>query len=443
MEDLFKPGLAEEPDGAVAIVPDVGGEGFIQACLEVEPGDFQPEAQVAAEEELRGDYERLRAVYLFHRYTGHERDPRALLQSLLALAFELLPADRGAILLRADEGAPLVPIVSRRRHPEQDHGGIRIPDSILRRAVRGRSAILSGDAQSDLRFQGSASVIRENVRSAMCVPLVGQSEVLGVVHLDTEEATSAFSVRDLRLLSTLAGQAAAVLERARLRARVEAEARLRERLARFLAPEILSEVVERGIDLRAEGRTDRVSVLFCDIRGFTALAERLPPAELVRLLNAFFERMVAVVFRHRGVLDKFIGDAVMAVWGAPIRRPDDALRAVQAGQEMLAVLAEFNRGGREPAWPELAVGVGLNTGEAVIGTVGSSLRMEYTVMGDAVNLAARVCDLAQPGQMLVTESTFQEAWAVADGRRLKVRPLPAAQVRGRSRPVQVVEVLCP
>ncbi len=443
MGSLGRPGLTPAPDGAVAIVPDVGGEGAIQACLEVEPGDFRPEALVATGEELRADYERLRAAYLFHRYMGHERDPRALLENLLRLSFELLPADRGAILLRADEGAPLVPVASRRRRPELEDGGIRIPDSILRRAVRSRAAILSGDAQSDLRFQGSNSVIRENVRSAMCVPLVGQREVLGAVHLDTEEATSAFSVKELRLLSTLAGQAAAVLERAQLLERLEAEARTRERLARFLAPEVLSEVVERGIDLRAEGRTGRVSVLFCDVRGFTALAERLPPAELVRLLNAFFERMVAVVFRHRGVLDKFIGDALMAVWGAPIRRPDDALRAMTAGREMLAALAEFNRDGREPAWPELAVGVGLNTGEAVVGTVGSSLRMEYTVMGDAVNLAARVCDLAQPGQMLATEAAFEDARAVAEGRRLKVRPLPAAQVRGRTRPVNVVEILGP
>jgi adenylate cyclase len=428
-------------EAGVEIVPDVGAEESIQAALEVEPGDFRPEVDLADPEELRADYERLRAAYRFNRYLGQAPDEPALLDGILRLAFELVPADRGVILLRADEGAPLGPAISRRRDPRAGDEDIRIPDSILRRAVRQKSALLSGDAQSDLRFQGSDSVIRESVRSAMCVPLVGQREVLGVIHLDTQEAPSAFQVKDLRLLTVLAGQAATVLERARLRRRLEQEARTRERLARFLAPEILREVVERGIDLRAEGRTDRVSVLFCDIRGFTTLAEGMPPAELVRMLNAFFECMVEVVFRHRGVLDKYIGDALMAVWGAPIRRPDDALRAVEAGREMLDALERFNREGLAPGWPRLGAGVGVNTGEAVVGTVGSSLRMEYTVMGDAVNLAARVCDLARPGQLLVTEACLQEATPAPAGRRLKARLLPPFQVRGRSRPVQVAEVL--
>lgn len=424
--------------GGITIVPQPAGQETVQACLKCEPGDFKPVEQIQDPDELRADYTRLRQAYQFHRYMASERDPQALLRNILQLAFEMLPADRGAILLREEEGAPLIPAVSRNRAGDPDE--VVIPDSILRRAVKERSAVLSADALVDLRFQASDSVISSSVRSAMCVPLVGEREVLGAVHLDTREQTGAFSVKDLQLLSVLAGQAAGLLERARLNQRLDREAQARERLTRFLSPQVLREVVERGLDLDTEGRTGRVSVLFCDIRGFTALAESRSPTQLVGMLNAFFERMVDVVFQHGGVLDKFIGDALMAVWGAPIEQPNDARRTVEAGLAMLAALDGFNQLGQARSWPALQVGIGINTGEALIGTVGSSRRMEYTVMGDAVNLAARVCDLARGGQLLITAGTLQGA---ADGgsKPPRVKRLPPAQVRGRKKAVQVFEVL--
>ncbi len=425
-------------EGGITIVPRPDDEDIIQACLEYEPGDFRPGDEIATDEELRADYERLRMAYRFHRYMASERDQRALVRNILELAFEMLPADRGAILLREEEGAPLTTAVIRHRAGDEEE--IVIPDSILRRAVKERSAVLSADALVDLRFQESVSVVRENVRSAMCVPLVGQTEVLGAIHLDTREQTGAFSVKDLQLLSVLAGQAATVLERARLNQRLDREAQVRERLGRFLSPEVLREVVDRGLDLDTEGRTGLVSVLFCDIRGFTALAESLEPTQLVRMLNAFFERMVDVVFGHGGVLDKFIGDALMAVWGAPLCRADDARRAVEAGLDMLRAVEQFNQATSASRWPELEVGIGVNTGEAVLGTVGSPRRMEYTVMGDAVNLAARVCDLARGSQMLITAAALNGT-AKGGARPPRVRRLPAVQVRGRKKGVQVYEVI--
>jgi adenylate cyclase len=400
-----------------------------------------PEREIPLEEEIRMDYERLRIAYLFNRNMGTTRNEQELVTYVLRFAFDLLPADRGAVLLRDDDGAPLRPSVTYRRDEDREpqaSGDIVIPDSILRRAIGERTAVLSGDAAQDLRFEGSESVIREHIRSAMCVPLVGQNDVFGAIHLDTTEARSAFSVKDLRILSMVASQAAPVLERYRLLDRLEKEAATRERLSRFLAPQVLEEVVERGMDLAGGGQTGRVTILFCDIRGFSALAESEDPTQLVRMLNAYFEQMVEVIFRHGGLLDKFIGDAVMAVWGAPIRREDDAARAVQAGRDILEAVESFNDASRARGWPTLRVGVGLNTGEAVIGTVGSSLRMEYTVMGDAVNLAARICNLAQGGQMLLSEATLEEC-RKGGGSPLDVRERPPGQVRGRKAPVQIFE----
>jgi len=201
---------------------------------------------------------------------------------------------------------------------------------------------------------------------------------------------------------------------------------------------------ERGsttvLDLAVEGRTGRVTVLFCDVRGFSRLSESMPPQQLVRMLNAFFERMVDVVFAHRGVLDKFIGDALMAVWGAPIRKRNHARAAVQAAREMLQAAGLFNESAASQGWPRLEVGVGVNTGEAVIGTVGSSRRMEYTVMGDAVNLASRICDLASGGQVLVSEETVKEI-EEDGGEPPPVRDLPPVEVKGKKDPVKVYEVI--
>ncbi len=434
---VFHASQAPADAGRVTVVPEPAGQDSIQACLECESGDFRPSQQVTDSDELRADYERLLLAYRFHRYMAEERDQHALLRNILELAFDMLPADRGAILLREEEGAPLTPAFTRLRHGAA--GEIVLPDSILRRAVQERAAVLSADAMVDRRFQASVSVISGSVRSAMCVPLVGRNEVLGAIHLDTRERTGAFSVKDLQLLSVLAGQAAGLLERTRLHQRLDREAAARARLARFLAPEVLAEVVERGLDLNSAGRTDRVSVLFCDIRGFTALAETLEPNQLLGLLNGFFERMVDAVFQHGGLLDKFIGDALMAVWGAPLKRADDARRAVAAGRQMLGDIEALNREHAGRSWPTIDVGIGINSGEVVIGAVGSSRRMEYTVLGDAVNLAARVCDLARGGQMLITASTL-EAAAAGGARPPRVQRLPPAQVRGRKRAVQVFAV---
>jgi len=421
----------------VTIVPRTGAEDDVTACLACRPGDFRPAEEIADTGELRADYRLLRAAYLFQAYMGRESDERSLVRNILRFAFELLPADRGAILLRQDEGSPLTATEVLRRDSAQ--GDIVIPDSILRRAVEDRQAVLSADAVSDLRFRAAHSVLSESVRSAMCVPLVGKHEVIGAVHLDTREKTGAFSVRDLKLLTLLAGQAAAIIEQSRLHRRLADEAGVRERLSRFLPRELLDEVLERGIDLQREARTGMVSVLFCDIRNFSGLSESMHPAELQTMLNAFFERMVEVVFDQAGMLDKFIGDALMAVWGAPIRRQGDAGRALSAALLMLEQVELFNMSPERKGLANLQVGVGINSGEAVIGAIGSQRRMEYTVLGDTVNLASRVCGLAKGGQVLATAATIEEARQA--GAAPNVRGRNPVTVRGRRKPVRLFEVL--
>jgi len=180
-------------------------------------------------------------------------------------------------------------------------------------------------------------------------------------------------------------------------------------------------------------------VLFSDIRGFTSFAETSEPREVVSMLKDYFELMADVVFNHRGMVDKFIGDAVMALWGAPEQLEDAPLRACRAALEMQVKVANFNAQRRLEGRPEIGVGFGINTGLAVVGVMGSSRRPEYTAIGDTVNVASRLCGLAAPGQVLVSGETVRLVQAAGSG--LGFDALPDAQVKGRQKRVTVFQVI--
>jgi adenylate cyclase len=176
-------------------------------------------------------------------------------------------------------------------------------------------------------------------------------------------------------------------------------------------------------------------VLFSDIRDFTALTQDMAPDDVARLLSEYFTAMVEVVFRHGGTLDKFIGDAIMAQWGAPISSPDDADRAMAAALDMLRGLEVLNARWRSEGRPTLQVGIGLNFGEAFAGYVGSERRLEFTVLGDAVNVANRLCAAAEGGEILITgdmRSALQSSTPLRERGRL--------EFKGKSHPVPVYSV---
>lgn len=173
--------------------------------------------------------------------------------------------------------------------------------------------------------------------------------------------------------------------------------RVRAMFSQYVSPAVLNQLTEHpGTLLRAEiGQAERLTVLFSDIRGFTTLSEHLPPAQVVDLLNTHFAVMSEIIFRHDGTLDKFIGDAIMAFWGAPIRVPHHAEQAVRAAIEMRRALDEVNRRLRAKGYPDIAIGLGLNSGECILGNIGSTRKLDYTVIGDTVNIASRLEGLSK------------------------------------------------
>ncbi len=214
--------------------------------------------------------------------------------------------------------------------------------------------------------------------------------------------------------------------------RIKDEVAIRTDLGRYLPQDLVDQVVAREQDMGLGGRRTPITVLFCDVVGFTPLTERLPPEEVVALLNELFTILTEIVFRHGGTVDKFIGDALMAIWGAPKPTENHAGKAIAAAEEMIEWLDIGNARWRDRFGVQLELAVGVNSGEAVVGNVGSESRMEYTAIGDAVNVAARLESVAQPMQVIVSEATMTLTRDQFD-----YEPLGEQKVTGRKRPVQI------
>jgi adenylate cyclase len=310
-----------------------------------------------------------------------------------------------------------------------------VPRSIANTAVARKVALLTHNAPEDERF-GGQSIVLQRVRSAICAPLLGgEDRVLGVLYVDNLTATHQFDDEDLDFLVAFSGIAAVAIENNQFAERIRRETLARTNFERYFAPQLAARIAGAPEAIRLGGERRQVVVLFSDIRGFTPLAETMSSEEIARLLSEYFTEMVECVFRHGGTLDKFIGDAVMAQWGAPIGEPDDADRAMRAALEMQEALARLNARWRAEGRPELHIGIGISCGEAFAGNIGSERRLEYTVIGDTVNIASRLCDMAERGEILVT-GAMRDAMREAP-RLLERAPIPVAGLRA---PLTVLSV---
>ena len=358
-------------------------------------------------------------------------DIDALLEKIVRYAYQILEVDRVAILL-CEDGQELVPKIARdKRGSEQPRA---VPQSIARKVVEDKVAILSDNAGEDSRF-GGQSILMQQIRSAICCPLVGSEDrVLGVLYVDNVTTTHRFSEHDLEYLIAFAGIAAAGIENQQFLQRIQKEMLARENLTRYFAPQVAERIAGSREAARLGGDKRPVAVLFSDIRGFTALSETMNPDDMASLLSEYFTEMVECVFRHDGTLDKFMGDAVMAQWGAPIASGNDADRALQAALDMMRALKKLNVKWRTEGRPQLQHGIAVNYGEAFAGNIGSERRLEFTVIGDTVNTAYRLCSAAEAGQILITEEMRQ---ALASPPRLTA--CPPMELKGKS---QLIPVYC-
>lgn len=390
--------------------------------------EFLPEDKIDDVEVLRRDYEKLRLANELGRSIGLEPNLELLLEQIIMKAFELIPADRGVILLMED-GVPQ-PKIAKTRDGKNEQ--IVLSKSILAEVVNHKASVLSSDATMDSRFSAAHSVIMQGIRSTMTVPLLHRDELLGIMHLDSMIATNAFTEKDLQIFGGIASQAAVAIHNSELARKIEQEAKTRAQFQRLLSPNLVDQVVQGKLQLEKGGALSEITLLFSDIRGFTSMSESAEPQEIVRMLNEYFELMVDVIFKYEGTLDKFVGDEVIALFGAPVAMQNAETKAVQCALDMMRVLSEWNRTRAAEGQNEINIGIGINTGTVVTGAIGSSRALQYTAIGDAVNTASRLCSVAQAGQIILSEATYRK---VQDA--VAAVPLPPVRVKGKADELRV------
>ena len=362
-----------------------------------------------------------------------ELDIDRLLDTVISVTFEVMQVDRVSILLKNESTGELVPRISRTRIGDAEFQ--HVPRSIVQKVMDERLAVLTQNAATDTRFKGK-SILQQSVRSAMCSPLMSQGdEVLGVLYVDNLAIANSFTDDDLQFLVAFSGLVAVAIGNSRYADRLQREETVRANFERYFAPNVAAEIARHEQAVKLGGDRRPMTVLFADIRNFTSMAEQMEPDAIAALLTDYFTEMVEVIFEHGGTLDKFIGDALMALWGAPVPQPDDPRRAYQAAVAMQQTVEGLNQRWRAAGRLTIAVGIGINYGEVFVGNIGSHRRLEYTVIGDAVNVAQRLSAEAGPGDILVSEDFRRAVAAPVDAEHM-----PGTGLKGRTQTVEVFRV---
>ena len=401
------------------------------------------ESPVATPEEirvLRRKAKMLELVYEMSQTLGTVFDLKAIFEQATDLIFRGTPADRVVALLvesgeDGERSLQQIALKARNENLSRLTTQLTISRTITQKVMRQRVALLSQDARSDEQFGGSESIVSQGVRSTICAPLITETNVHGVVYADRLDPFAAFTEEHLELITAVAAQAAVIVETVRAHERLAREEVARANYGRFMPEYVVKQLLENPNSFKLGGVNQKITVLFADIRGFTSMSERENPERVVRLLNRYFTEMSEIIFAHGGTLDKYIGDGLMALFGAPTATPDDASNAVKAAVAMQRKVNTLNGELVADGLLPVTVGIGLHTGEAVVGYIGSEKRSEYTAIGDTVNLAARLEAIAKGGQILLSEAT---AAAIGDAFPLVARE--PIKVRNRTQPVSLFEL---
>ena len=380
---------------------------------------------------------RLRAMCQVSTTLGMITDREILLERIVDCIFEIFPAaDRLCIMLRERGSDVLVPVVARKReHDSTNREQMSVSRAIIQEVITRKRSILSFDAMGDKRFGQHASVINLSIRSMMCTPLLTGDEILGLIQVDSHTGPNLFTSEDLQILTGISAQAAVTVKNMQLYEAVHTETARRTSLQRYFTPGVVELLMSGNLSTTLGGSGYHGTVLFADIIGFTAMSEALAPAEVVTRLNRYFSIMQRVIYEHGGNVDKLNGDSIMAFWGVPYREASDEWHAVLTAMLMQQYLWFLNLSLHTEQTPLIHTGIGINTGEFVAGNIGSEDKIEFTLIGDAVNLAARIEAFAGRYQILIAETTWQ-----AIRHQVAAVRMPPVLIKGKSKPVTIYSI---
>ncbi|MCF6148569.1 MAG: GAF domain-containing protein [Candidatus Kuenenia sp.] len=315
------------------------------------------------------------------------------------------------------------------------YGNEFFPKTLLRRGegIAGNVALtgiaeIVNDAVSDPRFVNGHNIIS----SLLCAPLKLKDRILGVINLSSHPSY-AYSAEDLKLLNILASQAASFIDNAILYENKIKTENIKTHLQRYVSPQIVSSILEdtKGNSLNPSRR--KISILFSDIRNFSSVCERLAPEEIVKYLNEYFSHMVEIIFEHKGTVNKFVGDMIVAFFGAPFHCDNLETQAIKSAIEMQKCIKKISNG-----WirDNFTTGIGITAGEVVVGNIGSPQHMDYTAIGDEVNIADRLQSLAKGGQILVEQNIYHATKDI-----FKYEQFGKIMVKGKEKPIEIFNVI--
>ena len=316
-----------------------------------------------------------------------------------------------------------------------------LKSSSLDKIAKDKTPRILNDLRSYLKdhpdSKSTKMIVTEGIQSSLTCPLVINDIVKGFIFFSSRNKDT-YRDAHVDFFLQIAGQLAMTVEKGRAYQEIYIRNQfIRKVFGRYVADEIAEVILNEEGALSLGGQRCLVTILLCDLRGFTAMSEQLSPEDVVAALNTFLGAMTSVIMKYGGTVENLIGDSILAVFGIPVKKPDDAARAVACAVEMQNTMDWVNEKNLENGLPELAMGVGLNTGEVVVGNIGSEMRMQYSVIGGPVNLAARIEGFTSAGQILASETTInavKDSVRIAGNLKVKVRgidhPIPIYDVSG-------------
>lgn len=422
-ETLLAPEGEEKHEHTVMLdVRSLGaGEGVrIRQTREAEAPAFSADASAATAAR------RLAILYALPLELAAEARLETLLQTIVERVVAAVPgATRGALLVRDTGGKLLL-----KAHVPP--GGASVSLTLAQRAMESREAF-----SWHLDFDPTVSQSELSLRAGMYAPLLWRGEVLGVICVSDDAGAATFDDEALQFLVAVAHHAAMALGQRQMQDELHRTATLLGRLLTNFSPQVRTRLLERASRHRLHlgGERSEVTMLCSDIRGFTRLSAGMDVADVVDLLNDYFSILVEAIFRHGGSIDKFVGDAILAVFGSPEPDPDQHEKAIRAAVDMQAAMQAANARRKAGQQVTCEIGIGLHCGEVLHGFIGSQERMEFTVIGEAVNLVARYCDAAPGGTILMSPEMHERGWKVVHTEPVSIQTkhegeLPAFRVRG-------------
>lgn len=389
-------------------------------------------------EVLRKKAETLARIYELNQMLGSDFSQEEIFRKVSEMVFRLTSADRFLVLLKDSDSGELSTVAAEFRNPGSAQAGaeVTISKTVVDRVIAERISVLSFDTHLDQRFVEAKSIVMQKISSVMCAPLLRKNDVLGVIYVDCRETLKLLREDDLDLLNAVAAETSIAVDNALTHKRLVREELARAKYRRFMPPHVVDEILKSPNTLHLGGSNSCITALFSDIRGFTSMSEKLQPQVVVQILNEYFADMTPIVFDHQGLLDKFMGDGMMALFGVPYACDTAAANAVAAAIAMQRQMTAVNEELKTLGLSEITIGIGVNTGTATVGYIGSRDRTDYTAIGDSVNLAARLEQRAEAGQILISRSTLD-----AIGSQFPVRPCDRIMVKGKQESVEIYEVL--